>query len=43
MYTSHLDLSDHTPKGAIALLQARLSDALDLEAPTKQAHWDVTC
>lgn len=41
MYTSHLDLNDHTRKGAIALLQARLSDALDLEAQTKQAHWNV--
>jgi starvation-inducible DNA-binding protein len=41
MYTSRLDLSDHVRKGAIALLQARLSDALDLEAQTKQAHWNV--
>lgn len=41
MYMSHLDLNDHTRKGAIALLQARLSDALDLEAQTKQAHWNV--
>src|SRR5690349_21749943 len=41
MYTSLLDLSDHVRKGAIALLQARLSDALDLEAQTKQAHWNA--
>ena len=41
MYTSRIDLSDHVRKGSIALLQARLSDALDLEAQTKQAHWNV--
>jgi starvation-inducible DNA-binding protein len=41
MYTSRLDLSDHARKSAIALLQGRLSDALDLEAQTKQAHWNV--
>jgi starvation-inducible DNA-binding protein len=41
MYSSRLDLSDHIRKGAIALLQARLSDALDLEAQMKQAHWNV--
>lgn len=41
MYTSHLDLGAHVRKQAIALLQARLSDALDLEAQAKQAHWNV--
>src|SRR5262245_5320388 len=41
MYTSRIDLSDHVRKGTIAILQARLSDALDLEAQTKQAHWNV--
>lgn len=40
-YSSRLDLSDHVRKQAAALLQARLSDALDLEAQTKQAHWNV--
>ena len=40
-YTSRLDLSEHIRKGAIALLQARLSDAIDLEAQMKQAHWNV--
>lgn len=40
-YTSRLDLSNHIRRQAIALLQARLSDALDLEAQTKQAHWNV--
>jgi starvation-inducible DNA-binding protein len=40
-YSSRLDLSDHVRKQAVAQLQARLSDALDLEAQTKQAHWNV--
>jgi starvation-inducible DNA-binding protein len=40
-FTSRLDLSDHIRKHASALLQARLSDALDLEAQAKQAHWNV--
>lgn len=40
-YSSRLDLSEHVRKASIALLQARLSDALDLEAQTKQAHWNV--
>jgi len=40
-YTSRLDLSDHVRKQACGLLQARLSDALDLEAQAKQAHWNV--
>jgi starvation-inducible DNA-binding protein len=40
-YTSRIDLSEHVRKQASALLQARLSDALDLEAQAKQAHWNV--
>ena len=40
-YVSHLDLPEHIRKISISLLQARLSDALDLEAQTKQAHWNV--
>ena len=40
-YSSRLDISDHVRKTSIALLQARLSDALDLEAQMKQAHWNV--
>ena len=40
-YASRLDIPQHIRKHAIALLQARLSDALDLEAQTKQAHWNV--
>ena len=41
MYASRLDIPDHIRRAAIAILQARLSDALDLEAQTKQAHWNV--
>src|SRR4051812_10530415 len=41
MYQTHLDLPPHVRKGVVALLQARLSDAIDLEAQTKQAHWNV--
>jgi starvation-inducible DNA-binding protein len=41
MHQSHLDLSAHVRKGVITLLQARLSDAIDLEAQMKQAHWNV--
>ncbi len=40
-YTSRLDLGASVRKQAATLLQARLSDALDLEAQTKQAHWNV--
>jgi starvation-inducible DNA-binding protein len=40
-YETRIDLDSHTRKLAADLLQARLSDALDLEAQTKQAHWNV--
>lgn len=40
-YISRNDLAEHVRKEACALLQARLSDALDLEAQAKQAHWNV--
>lgn len=41
MYTSRLDIPESVRKHVISLLQARLSDALDLEAQMKQAHWNV--
>jgi starvation-inducible DNA-binding protein len=41
MYASRIDIPDHARKAAIKLLQARLSDALDLEAQLKHAHWNV--
>lgn len=40
-FTSRIDLSEHIRKQGSGLLQARLSDALDLEAQAKQAHWNV--
>lgn len=40
-YESRIDLSAHIRKQSTAALQARLSDALDLEAQAKQAHWNV--
>ncbi len=41
MYASRLDLRDEIRNESIAHLQARLSDALDLGAQLKQAHWNV--
>jgi len=41
MYESQIDLSEDVRKGVSATLQARLSDALDLAAQLKQAHWNV--
>lgn len=35
------DLPDNTRKAMIALLNARLIDAIDLRLATKQAHWNV--
>ncbi len=40
-YTSRLDIPAHIRKHSIELLQARLSDAIDLDLQTKQAHWNV--
>lgn len=41
MYKSNLDIDERIREGIVTLLQARLSDALDLEAQLKQAHWNV--
>lgn len=35
------DLPDNTRKAMIALLNARLADAIDLRLAVKQAHWNV--
>ncbi len=35
------DLADNTRKAMIALLNARLADAIDLRLAVKQAHWNV--
>jgi starvation-inducible DNA-binding protein len=40
--TMHLDLPETACADTIALLRARLADALDLAARMKQAYWTVT-
>lgn len=35
------DLPDNTRKAMIALLNARLADAIDLRLALKQAHWNI--
>lgn len=40
-YSTRIDLPPAVRDRVIPLLQARLSDALDLEAQLKQAHWNV--
>lgn len=41
MYKTRNDLPDNTRKAMIALLNARLADAIDLRLAMKQAHWNV--
>jgi starvation-inducible DNA-binding protein len=41
MYKSQLDLAPDVRRQSRAVLQGRLSDALDMEAQLKQAHWNV--
>jgi starvation-inducible DNA-binding protein len=41
MHSTRLDIPSPVRAGSIRILQARLSDALDLEAQMKQAHWNV--
>lgn len=41
MPTTRIDLPDNTRKSVIALLNARLADAIDLRLALKQAHWNV--
>lgn len=41
MAQTRIDLPDNTRKAMIALLNARLADAIDLRLATKQAHWNV--
>ena len=41
MYATHLDLPQIASPGVMALLQARLCDALDLAARIKQAYWSM--
>lgn len=41
MATTRNDLPDNARKSMIALLNARLVDAIDLRLAVKQAHWNV--
>jgi starvation-inducible DNA-binding protein len=41
MPSTRNDLPDNTRKAMIALLNARLADAIDLRLGLKQAHWNV--
>jgi starvation-inducible DNA-binding protein len=41
MYATHLDLPEIARTDTIALLQARLGDALDLAARIKQGYWNM--
>lgn len=41
MYASSIDLPDNIRSSSIALLNARLADAIDLAAQLKYAHWNV--
>jgi starvation-inducible DNA-binding protein len=40
-YASRLDLNATIRAAVLPILQARLSDTLDLQAQVKQAHWNV--
>ena len=35
------DLADNAKRAVIALLNARLAEAIDLALATKQAHWNL--
>jgi starvation-inducible DNA-binding protein len=41
MYPTRNDLPEATREKAIALLNARLADAVDLQTQMKQAHWNL--
>jgi starvation-inducible DNA-binding protein len=41
MHKTKIDISKKTREQMVALLQARLSDAIDLKSQAKQAHWNV--
>jgi starvation-inducible DNA-binding protein len=41
MAKARIDLDDNTKKAMVALLNARLVDAIDLRLALKQAHWNV--
>lgn len=41
MHRTKIDVADNVRKEMVALLNARLVDAIDLKLQTKQAHWNV--
>jgi starvation-inducible DNA-binding protein len=41
MYKTQIDLSEKLRRNVIVILNARLSDAIDLQSQVKQAHWNV--
>ncbi len=41
MYKTKIDLPERTRRNVIAVLNARLADAIDLQSQVKQAHWNV--
>jgi starvation-inducible DNA-binding protein len=41
MYKTKIDLSEKTRRNVIAVLNDRLSEAIDLQSQVKQAHWNV--
>src|SRR5580700_9962986 len=40
-YKTHNDLSSNAKRVSIGILNARLTDAIDLALLTKQAHWNI--
>src|SRR5580704_1261323 len=40
-YQTHNDLPSNAKRVSIAILNARLADAIDLALLTKQAHWNI--
>jgi starvation-inducible DNA-binding protein len=41
MYKTNIDLSEKVRRAVIAILNARLADAIDLQSQVKHAHWNV--
>jgi starvation-inducible DNA-binding protein len=41
MYKTKTDLSEKIRRNVVAILNDRLSDAIDLQSQVKQAHWNV--
>ena len=41
LHPTKIDIADNTRAAMVALLNARLADAVDLATQMKQAHWNV--